>query len=79
MLDQGKPIEDSVRTMLDKAVFGALFAVIIILLFLRNIRTTLISIVSIPLSLLIAVLVLKQMDISLNSMTIGAMTVAIGR
>ncbi|AQR78019.1 Transporter-like protein [Paenibacillus larvae] len=79
MLDQGKPIEDSVRTMLDKAVFGALFAVIIILLFLRNIRTTLISIVSIPLSLLIAVLVLKQMDISLNIMTLGAMTVAIGR
>ncbi|MBH0341107.1 hypothetical protein ABB08_02080 [Paenibacillus larvae] len=56
-----------------------MFAVIIILLFLRNIRTTLISIVSIPLSLLIAVLVLKQMDISLNIMTLGAMTVAIGR
>lgn len=79
MLDLGKPIEDSIRTMLEKAVFGALFAVIIILLFLRNFRTTLISIVSIPLSLLIAILVLKQMDISLNIMTLGAMTVAIGR
>lgn len=79
LLDQGKPIEDSVNTMLSKAVFGALFAVIIILLFLRNIRSTIISIISIPLSLLIAVLCLRQMDITLNMMTLGAMTVAIGR
>lgn len=77
--DQGEPIEKSVSTMLNKAIFGAIFAVIIIMLFLRNIRTTLISVISIPLSLLIAVLVLKQMDITLNIMTLGAMTVAIGR
>ncbi|WP_442604178.1 efflux RND transporter permease subunit [Paenibacillus sp. KN14-4R] len=79
MMDQGKPIENSVSTMLSKAVFGALFAVFIILLFLRNIRMTLISIVSIPLSLLIAFLILKQLNITLNMMTLGAMTVAIGR
>ncbi|WP_172256061.1 efflux RND transporter permease subunit [Saccharibacillus deserti] len=79
MLDQGKPIEDSVRTMLEKAIFGALFAVLIILLFLRDFRSTIISIISIPLSLLIAVLLLKQMDVTLNMMTLGAMTVAIGR
>lgn len=79
MLDQGKPITDSVNTMLMKAVFGALFAVIIILLFLRNIRSTIISIISIPLSLLIAIVLLHQMDITLNMMTLGAMTVAIGR
>lgn len=79
LLDQGKPIEDSVHTMLSKALFGALFAVVIILLFLRNIRSTIISIISIPLSLLIAVLCLRQMDITLNMMTLGAMTVAIGR
>ncbi|KEK25602.1 efflux RND transporter permease subunit [Bacillus gaemokensis] len=77
--DQGAPIEKSVDTMLSKAIFGAIFAIVIIMLFLRNIRTTLISVVSIPLSLLIAVLVLKQMDITLNMMTLGAMTVAIGR
>ena len=64
--------------MLSKAIFGAIFAIVIIMLFLRNIRTTLISVVSIPLSLLIAVLVIKQMDITLNIMTLGAMTVAIG-
>ncbi|MCL6458063.1 MAG: efflux RND transporter permease subunit [Gorillibacterium sp.] len=79
LLDQGKPIEQSVSTMLEKAIFGALFAVIVIMLFLRNFRTTLISIVSIPLSLLIALLFLKQMNITLNILTLGAMTVAIGR
>ncbi|XID92469.1 efflux RND transporter permease subunit [Paenibacillaceae bacterium WGS1546] len=79
LLDQGKPIEHSVMTMFEKALFGALFAVIVILLFLRNIRTTLISVVSIPLSLIIAVLFLKQFNITLNIMTLGAMTVAIGR
>jgi len=78
-LDQGKPIEDSVNTMLSKAVIGALCAVFIILLFLRNIRSTIISIVSIPLSIVMALLVLKQMDITLNIMTLGAITVAIGR
>lgn len=77
--DQGAPIEKSVSTMLSKAIFGAIFAVIIIMLFLRNIRTTLISVISIPLSLLIAILLLKEMDITLNMMTLGAMTVAIGR
>jgi len=79
MFDQATPIKDSVSTMLNKAIIGALFAVIIILLFLRDYRSTIISVISIPLSLIIAVLILKQMDISLNIMTLGAMTVAIGR
>ncbi|KNH33808.1 efflux RND transporter permease subunit [Exiguobacterium acetylicum] len=78
-LDQGKPIEESVSTMISKALIGALFAIVIILLFLRNIKSTIIAVISIPLSLLMAILVLKQMDISLNIMTLGAMTVAIGR
>ncbi|PTM56813.1 efflux RND transporter permease subunit [Desmospora activa] len=77
--DQGKPIEDSVDTMLNKALIGSLFAFLVILLFLRNFRTTLIAVVSIPLSLVMALLALKQMDITLNVMTLGAMTVAIGR
>ncbi|MFC0216486.1 efflux RND transporter permease subunit [Paenibacillus chartarius] len=79
LLDQGKPIEESVHTMLSKALFGALFAIIVIMLFLRNLRTTLISIVSIPLSLVIALLLLQRLGITLNIMTLGAMTVAIGR
>lgn len=77
--DQAEPIEESVNTMLSKALFGIIFAVVIILLFLRSIKTTLISIVSIPLSLLIAIFLLHQMDITLNVLTLGALTVAIGR
>ena len=77
--DQGKPIEDSVTQMLHKALLGAVFAIIIILLFLRDVRSTFIAVLSIPLSLLIAILILYWMDISLNIMTLGAMTVAIGR
>ncbi|MDI5789159.1 efflux RND transporter permease subunit [Bacillus licheniformis] len=63
----------------EQSDFGAIFAVVIILLFLRDIKSTLISVISIPLSLLIALLVLNQLDITLNIMTLGAMTVAIGR
>lgn len=77
--DQAEPIEDSVSLMLEKALFGIIFAVIVILLFLRNLRTTLISIVSIPLSLLMAIFFLNQMGVTLNILTLGALTVAIGR
>ncbi|KIL49572.1 efflux RND transporter permease subunit [Jeotgalibacillus soli] len=79
VFDQGAPIEQSVKTMLEKAIIGAGFAVLIILLFLRNIKSTIISVISIPLSLLMAVLLLNQLGLTLNIMTLGAMTVAIGR
>src|SRR5699024_11202230 len=79
MMDQAKPIEDSIKTMFEKALLGAVFAIIVILLFLRDVRSTLIAVVSIPMSILIAFLVLKQLDVSINIMTLGAMTVAIGR
>lgn len=60
-LDMAEPITQSVDTMLSKAIFGAIFAIVIILLFLRDIKSTLISVVSIPLSLLIALLVLRSL------------------
>ncbi|MFJ5717119.1 efflux RND transporter permease subunit [Neobacillus sp. NPDC093127] len=78
-LDQGKPIEESVATMIEKAVFGGLIAVLIILLFLRDFKSTVISIVSIPVSIFMALLLLHWMNITLNIMTLGAITVAIGR
>ncbi len=78
-LDQGAPIEESVSTMVEKAVFGGLIAVLIILLFLRDVKSTIISIVSIPVSIFMALLLLNWMDITLNIMTLGAVTVAIGR
>ncbi|WP_144510822.1 efflux RND transporter permease subunit [Bacillus sp. FJAT-22090] len=78
-LDQGEPIEKSVSTMIEKALFGGLIAVLIILLFLRDFKSTIISIVSIPVSIFMALLLLHWLDITLNIMTLGAITVAIGR
>ena len=57
-LDQGEPIEASVSTMIEKALFGGLIAVLIILLFLRDFKSTIISIVSIPVSIFMALLLL---------------------
>lgn len=78
-LDQGQPIEDSIGTMVEKALFGGLIAVLIILLFLRDFKSTIISIISIPVSIFMALLLLHWLDITLNMMTLGAITVAIGR
>ena len=78
-LDQGDPIKESVFTMVEKAVFGGLIAVLIILLFLRDFKSTIISIISIPVSIFMALLLLHWLDITLNIMTLGAITVAIGR
>ncbi|MBY0223639.1 efflux RND transporter permease subunit [Sporosarcina aquimarina] len=78
-LDQGEPIEKSVSTMIEKALFGGAIAILIILLFLRDFKSTIISIVSIPVSIFMALLLLNWMDITLNIMTLGAITVAIGR
>ncbi|PAV28832.1 Swarming motility protein SwrC [Virgibacillus profundi] len=78
-LDQGEPIEESVSTMIEKALFGGLIAVLIIMLFLRDFKSTVISIISIPVSIFMALLLLNWMDITLNIMTLGAITVAIGR
>ncbi|MCD8804321.1 efflux RND transporter permease subunit [Staphylococcus warneri] len=78
-MDTAKPIEDSLYTMIEKAALGTIVAIVVILLFLRNIRTTAISIVSIPMSILIALVALKLSNVSLNILTLGALTVAIGR
>ncbi|WP_318614723.1 efflux RND transporter permease subunit [Sporosarcina sp. YIM B06819] len=78
-LDQGAPIEKSVSTMIEKALFGGGIAILIILLFLRDFKSTIISIVSIPVSIFMALLLLNWMGITLNIMTLGAITVAIGR
>ena len=79
IMDTAKPIQDSLNTMVEKALIGSIVAIIVIMLFLRNFRMTAISVVSIPLSLLIAMVALKLTDVSLNILTLGALTVAIGR
>lgn len=77
--DQAVTIKESINGMLHEGLLGALFAFLVILLFLRNFRTTIISIVSIPLSVLITLVFLKQFNISLNILTLGALSVATGR
>lgn len=78
-IDSAKDIEESVATLVKEGLLGALFASLAVLLFLRNIRATIIAIVSIPLSILIAAIFLNWQDISLNIMTLGGMAVAVGR
>jgi len=77
--DASTGINASVNGMLREGLLGALFAVIVIMVFLRNWRATIIAAVSIPLSILIAMVFLKQTDVTLNVMTLGGLTVAIGR
>lgn len=79
LFDQSKEVKESIHSMVREGLLGALFASLVILLFLRNIRMTLISVVSIPVSVLAALILLKQADITLNIMTLGGLTVAIGR
>jgi len=78
-LDQGAPIQASISTMIEKALFGGMIAILIILLFLRDFKSTIISIISIPVSIFMSLLLLNWLGITLNIMTLGAITVAIGR
>ncbi|MFT9849246.1 efflux RND transporter permease subunit [Aneurinibacillus sp. REN35] len=77
--EQATQVKESIDGMLREGMLGALFASLVILLFLRNFRSTLIAIVSIPLSILIAMLFLRQFNITLNVMTLGGLAIAVGR
>ncbi|TLS35678.1 efflux RND transporter permease subunit [Pseudalkalibacillus caeni] len=77
--DSAEGIKKSVETLVREGLLGALFASVAVLLFLRNFRATIIAIISIPLSLLVSVIFLNQLDITLNIMTLGGMAVAVGR
>ncbi|GIN21015.1 efflux RND transporter permease subunit [Siminovitchia fordii] len=72
-------IVNSVDSMLHAVLLGALFATIVIFIFLRHMRMTLITIISIPLSLGLTLFLLSQSGITLNILTIGAVAVAVGR
>lgn len=71
-------IEASVKNVENALLEGALFVVIVIFLFLGSGRTTIISIVAIPLSLLGTVIVLHLLGMNINTMTLGGMAIAIG-
>jgi len=72
-------VENSVHTMIKEVLLGALFAAIVIMLFLRNIRSTFITIVSIPLSLCVTLFLLSWSGVTLNILTLGGVAVAVGR
>ena len=79
ILDQAVPITDAIGNILREGLLGALFAILVIFLFLRSARATLVAAVSIPLSLIVALLVLWWQGITLNILTLGGLMVAIGR
>jgi HAE1 family hydrophobic/amphiphilic exporter-1 len=77
--DQSTSITDSINGVIQDALLGGVLAVIIVFLFLANWRTTLVTAVSIPLSVIVAVVLLDRMGYSINIMTLGGLTIAIGR
>ncbi|WP_372668225.1 efflux RND transporter permease subunit [Amycolatopsis kentuckyensis] len=79
VFDQGTPVKDAISGLTTEGLLGLAFAVLVILLFLLSVRSTLVTAVSIPLSVVVALIALWTGDLSLNLLTLGALTIAIGR
>ncbi len=79
VFDQAPFIESSIDDLTTEGILGLGFAVLIILVFLLSVRSTLVTAISIPLSLLITFIGLYAAGYSLNLLTLGALTIAIGR
>ncbi|MDQ0889960.1 multidrug efflux pump subunit AcrB [Paenibacillus sp. V4I9] len=77
--DSADQIKESITGLVREGVVGAILASLMILIFLRNIRMTLIVLVSIPLSILITLLLMSTLDLTLNTMTLGGIFIAVGR
>lgn len=77
--DQGPAVSKAISGLTTEGALGLVFAVVVILLFLASIRSTLVTAVSIPLSVVLTLIVLWTRDLSLNMLTLGALTIAIGR
>ena len=71
-------IDNSINNVKKSLYEGAIFVVIVLFVFLANFRTTIISLITLPLSLLITILVLDALGLSLNTMSLGGMAIAIG-
>ena len=71
-------IDSSISNIQKSLVEGGIFVVLVLFIFLMNGRTTLISLVTIPISLLVTLLVLRVMGLTVNTMSIGGMAIAIG-
>ena len=75
---QSRFIESSIGNVKKSLVEGGLFVVVVLFIFLANARTTVISLVTLPLSLLASLLVLHYLGLSINTMSLGGMAIAIG-
>lgn len=78
IFSQSTFIDRSINNLQVSLFEGALFVIIILFFFLANVRTTIISVVSLPVSIVITVLVLHFLGISINTMTLGGIAIAIG-
>ena len=79
VVDQAPFVERSIESLTTEGLLGLVMAVIVILVFLLSVRSTLVTAVSIPLSVLIALIALWIGDFTLNLLTLGALTIAVGR
>lgn len=75
---QSRFIESSINNVRKALLEGGIFVVIVLFIFLMNTRTTVISLITIPISLVVAILVLKLMGLTINTMSLGGMAIAIG-
>lgn len=75
---QSRFIESSISNVKSSLYEGAIFVVIVLFLFLANVRTTVISLITLPLSLLISVLTLNWLGMTINTMSLGGLAIAIG-
>ncbi len=71
-------IESSINNVQKALIEGSFFVIIVLFVFLMNFRTTIISLVAIPISLLISIIVLKLFGYNINTMSLGGMAIAIG-
>ena len=75
---QSRFIESSIDNVKNALIEGAVFVVVVLFIFLMNVRTTVISLVTIPLSLLAAIVTLHALDLTINTMSLGGLCIAIG-
>ena len=75
---QSRFIESSISNVKSSLYEGAIFVVIVLFLFLANVRTTIISLITLPLSMLISILVLNWLGMTINTMSLGGLAIAIG-
>ena len=75
---QSRFIDSSIDNVKSSLYEGAIFVIIVLFLFLANVRTTLISLITLPLALVVSILTLHYLGLSINTMSLGGMAIAIG-